>query len=266
MSGFDPGWLTLREPYDAWAREIAGLTPSFAALLPERPRLLDLGCGTGANVRYLLLRLDRIGQRWTTVDIDPVLLKRVPTTFPPWVEGVEKRQADLNDLDALDFAGHDAVVTTALIDLVSEAWLTRLVDRAVAAGKPVFATLTVDGRVSFETPDPDDRFVLHLVDRHMAGDKGFGPALGGRAPTIAEELFVKRGWTVRTAQSDWTLTAEDADLQHALIYGYASAAKDLAPDALGRIAAWADRRHAHLGGLTVGHVDLLAVPGPDHTP
>jgi SAM-dependent methyltransferase len=260
MSGFDPGWLTLREPYDAWAREIAGLTPAFAALLPERPRLLDLGCGTGANVRYLLLRLDRTGQRWTTVDIDPVLLKRVPTSFPPWVEGVEKRQMDLNDVDVLDVAGHDAVVTTALIDLVSEGWMTRLADRIVASRRPFFATLTVDGRVQFETADPDDGFVMGLVDRHMGGDKGFGPSLGGRAPTVAERLFAARGYAVRTATSDWTLTPEDADLQHALIYGYASAAKDLAPDALGRIAAWADRRHAHLCGLTVGHVDLLAVP------
>ncbi|MFN8926513.1 MAG: hypothetical protein ACK5WM_13275, partial [Rhodospirillales bacterium] len=100
MSGFDPGWLTLREPYDAWAREIAGLTPAFAALLPERPRLLDLGCGTGANVRYLLLRLDRNGLRWTSVDIDPVLLTRVATAFPAWVAGVARRRVDLVEVEA----------------------------------------------------------------------------------------------------------------------------------------------------------------------
>jgi hypothetical protein len=43
---FDGDWLDLREPFDAAARD-PGLATRLAAALPARPRILDLGAGTG---------------------------------------------------------------------------------------------------------------------------------------------------------------------------------------------------------------------------
>ncbi len=49
---FDAAWLALREPFDAAARSRA-LAEALIAHLPARPRLLDLGCGTGSLFRWL---------------------------------------------------------------------------------------------------------------------------------------------------------------------------------------------------------------------
>ena len=52
---FDLEWLDLREPFDAFARNEA-LADALVAVLPARPRLLDLGAGTGSLLRWLAPR------------------------------------------------------------------------------------------------------------------------------------------------------------------------------------------------------------------
>ena len=59
METFSADWLALREPADHAARD-AGLTGRAAEWLRSlgRPaRAIDLACGSGSNVRYLLPRL-----------------------------------------------------------------------------------------------------------------------------------------------------------------------------------------------------------------
>jgi len=74
LSGFDPGWLALREPADARARD-RGLAARLAAAFAGREsiRVTDLGCGTGANLRATAPLLPP-RQPWTPVDHDPALL------------------------------------------------------------------------------------------------------------------------------------------------------------------------------------------------
>src|SRR5437667_8120855 len=68
-------WLALREPADAAARS-ASLTRRIATEIEcHRPlRIVDLGAGTGSNVRYLTSRLPR-PQHWLLVDRDTALLE-----------------------------------------------------------------------------------------------------------------------------------------------------------------------------------------------
>ena len=63
---FDLSWLDLREPFDAFARSEA-LAAALLARLPARPRLIDLGAGTGSLLRWLAPRIGR-AQAWTLVD------------------------------------------------------------------------------------------------------------------------------------------------------------------------------------------------------
>src|SRR5262245_8239521 len=65
MAGFSAAWLGLREPADRAARA-AAVTTFVVEALGRRSglRVLDLGAGTGANLRYLAERLSG-NQFWT---------------------------------------------------------------------------------------------------------------------------------------------------------------------------------------------------------
>ena len=69
---FDADWLALREPFDHAARSVA-LARRLADRLPARPRLLDLGAGTGSLFRFLAPIIGR-GQDWILLDADAALL------------------------------------------------------------------------------------------------------------------------------------------------------------------------------------------------
>ena len=65
---FDGDWLDLREPHDAMARN-AALARTLSLALPARPRILDLGAGTGSLLRWLGHWIGR-SQGWILVDAD----------------------------------------------------------------------------------------------------------------------------------------------------------------------------------------------------
>ena len=81
MTEFTADWLALREAVDAASRSMR-LTRAVAAALPRYRAIdiLDLGAGTGANVRYLAGKLP-LPQRWLLVDHDQGLLSRAPELF-----------------------------------------------------------------------------------------------------------------------------------------------------------------------------------------
>ncbi len=290
-SQFTADWLTLREPLDRGARAVA-LTHRLAEMLP-RDRglsLVDLGCGTGANLRTLAPCLP-VPQTWRCIDRDPLLLRELPNRTRPWAEaaGLVQRWEDadetilsldapegfryrveleLRDLAAtvedLDFRGVDVVTCAALMDLVSLEWLAVVAKRAVQAGAVMLAALTITGEVAFLPEDPLDAEMLDLVRRHQRGDKGFGPALGPTAPQVMAGVFEALGYRVDTQPSVWEAGPETVRLQRAVIEDHARAAAALAPDRREMVAAWRDARlmatERGRGRLRVGHIDLLAHP------
>jgi SAM-dependent methyltransferase len=269
MESFSADWLALREPADHAARAHA-LTEALAmhlAAAPPGARALDLAAGSGSNVRYLYPRLPAIAH-WTLVDHDAALLARAWRLLTPVClplgRSFDVRQGDLNDIAALPMEGCALVTASALLDLVSEAWLRAFARRCREAGVAVLCALSYDGRIDCTPPDRDDELVRRLVNQHQRTDKGFGPALGPEAATIAEVCFRAEGFEVRTAPSDWMLDAHHAELQRQLIEGWAGAAREIAPPEAAAIDAWKARRLAavvaNTSRLRVGHVDLVAMP------
>ncbi|MCX7892135.1 MAG: class I SAM-dependent methyltransferase [Burkholderiales bacterium] len=263
MSGFSEQWLALREGADAAARA-AALVPAIRPRDGRTAVVVDLGAGTGANLRWLAPRL-ACPSRWIAVDHDAALLARI--TARPFPEGtaVEPLALDLAQaLDRVPFAQADLVTASALLDLVSEAWLERLAAACAAARVPVLFALTYDGRVAWTPRERGDETVRELVNRHQRGDKGFGPALGPAAAGRAAALFAARGYEVSSAASDWTLGPEEAALQSALVAGWLEAALEVAPAERAALADWAARRRAWIASgasrLAVGHVDLGGLP------
>ncbi len=278
METFDADWLGLREAADRRAR---------APMLPARlcpawrrcgwTRVVDLGSGTGANLRYLAPRLPP-GQRWTLVDHDPRHMDRLRRLEPPpEVETVAAVSRDLAADGLAVVAGQNLVTASALLDLVSESWLAGLVRRCADNACGAYFALTYDGEVQWMTEsaagwriddDPDDGLVRDAVNRHQRSDKGFGPALGPAAAPRAAHLFREAGYDTWLAASGWRLEAADRGLADRLVEGWAAAAAGLRPETAARVGAWALRRRAAVSRgsfrVTVGHCDLLALPRGPH--
>jgi hypothetical protein len=265
MSGFSAEWLSLREPYDARARNAAVLD-AVAAAFRDQPAVavVDLACGAGASLRAIAARLPA-RQSWRLVDNDLGLLARTPALAQPPRLSVAARAVDLaRDLElALD--GHlDLVTCSALLDLVSAPWLERLVVEAAARRLPVYAGLSYDGRATLEPSDPFDSEMVAAVNRHQRRDKGFGPALGPQAAALAVARFKGVGYGVVQGRSDWMLGPGDGAIQASILAGWATAARELGDVPLDRIAAWFTHRRELIADgrarLEVGHIDLFATP------
>jgi SAM-dependent methyltransferase len=276
-STFDADWLTLREPVDHRSRGEGLLTVLQETWVARGwSRVLDLGSGTGSNLRYLSPRLPG-GQRWTLLDHDRTLLARVRPPGPHVEVVPMEGELATEGIEAVDQA--DLVTASALLDLVSEAWLRTLVLRCTAARCGVLLALSYDGSVRWAPTaggDPPewaeaggdalDLLVLEAVNRHQRRDKGTGAALGPDAGARAAALFRESGYRVYTTPSPWRLGPGDTALALALVEGWGDATVEEYPWGEWAIREWQRRRRVALESgevqVTVGHLDVLALP-PD---
>ena len=259
MSGFDLGWLDLREPADLAARD-TGLLRRAADHLDATasPVTVDLGCGSGSTFRALAPRLAR-RPVWRLVDNDPALLAEAGRRAGP-DQAMVKIAADLADLDPSWFDGAALVTASALLDLTSEAWIEALAERLAAAGAGLYAALSYDGEMGWAEPHALDEAVTAAFNAHQRSDKGFGPALGPDAAKTAADRLKAQGFEVSIASSPWRLGPGEAELERQLVAGIAQAAAETAR--VDGVEAWRDFRLGRAGsGCVVGHQDLLALPG-----
>lgn len=301
MTGFDADWLTLREPVDAASRAehlVTFVTAVEGEQHSEPPgaaaawEVVDLGAGTGANLRYLTPRLGG-RQQWLLVDNDPELLDRLVPRMTAWAATGAAELLPAAATVALRGAGFDSraeyalvdlaaglaavpiprgslVTASALLDLVSAEWLEALAQRCAEAGASILMALTYDGRIVCDPVDADDAIVRDLVNQHQRQDKGFGPALGPEAAVNAAALFEALNFDLRSARSDWQLGPEHAALQRALLEGWLGAAREIAPRRANALEAWHRRRLDHVAAgdsrIVVGHLDFAAVPRASAAP
>ncbi|RFF29523.1 class I SAM-dependent methyltransferase [Wenzhouxiangella sediminis] len=277
-SRFDGDWLALREAADHTARSDA-LAGRLAERLARRAplRVLDLGAGTGSNLRWLAPRLPG-PQDWLLLDHDAELLDRAQVLAAPVSRDdrptrVEARCADLAELSPELFEGLDLMTASALFDLVSASWLEQLADCIASAGAAALFALTVDGRRGFVDAagraliDDADRWMVRQFNAHQLRAKGLGRALGPAAASALPEALTAAGLRVFTERADWRLAAgepQNGPLAQALIADWSQAVEEQSPESKAQVAAWRDRRLATLEagriGLYVGHVDVLALP------
>ena len=276
MSGFSPEWLALREPSDHRSRD-GLLAMALADRLQSKPlvRVVDLGCGTGSNIRATYAALGR-EQHWTLVDYDPKLLAAARASLTAWADAATQegdrlvllksgktlvvafRQANLvTDLDAALGRDADLITASALFDLCSADFITRFA-RAVADRRAVFYTVLTYNGVQHWTPrHAHDEVMADAFHAHQKTDKGFGPSAGPDAPKAIAKAFAACGYTVKEAESLWLLSRSDKTLVDALVPGFASAVRETGAVPAAKIDAWLGQpRH----GSEVGHVDTLALP------
>ncbi len=274
MTGFSAGWLALREPYDRAARNrvvLDAVAAAFAAA--SAVTVTDLGSGTGATMRAIAPLLPA-RQRWRLVDNDDALLHQAALAgaeIAPAGARVTTLSADLsfdagaNTARVIEtvLGACDLAATSALLDLVSSAWLDRLVASLVQLSRPFYAALSYDGAVTLSPGVRHDGDIIAAVNRHQRTDKGFGPALGPDAARIAPERLRAAGFTVVDGRSDWVFGEADCAIQMEMLSGWAGAAQDIGVDS-GIVTRWLGERRDHVAAgsskMRVGHVDFFAAP------
>lgn len=265
MSGFSAEWLALRETHDRQARNpvvLDAVAARFKSL--DAVNVVDLACGAGSTIRGLGSHLPA-RQQWDLVDNDRDLLALACGGNYGSDVRLNAVPLDLggNFEAALDRTKH-LITTSALLDLVSETWLGRLVRHLASHALPFYAALTYDGRTDFFPSDPLDEIITSAVNAHQRTDKGFGPALGPSAVSEAASRFEAAGYSVVQGRSDWQIGTADHAMQRALLSGWAQAAREIEALPHGDIDDWLARRNEKVdrgaSAMRVGHVDFFATP------
>jgi SAM-dependent methyltransferase len=286
VSGFSADWLA-REPADRQARAgelVDVLRGSGSRTAPWR--VVDLGAGTGANLRYLAPRLGG-AQEWLLVDSDQALLGAARARLLEWAATLgAPAQMDANriwiaagtfscairtleldiarGLDALALPRGCLVTASALLDLVSQKWLGALADACQDSAASVLFALTYDGRLTLDPAEPDDELARACFNRHQRRDKGFGPALGPEAAAAASAELARRGYALTVAASDWRLDGAARRLQAELIDGWLGAALEIDSDSRPTLERWHARHRQRIDAgrcrVVVGHSDLAGLP------
>ena len=264
-----PEWLALREPADAAARRHDLVEHLRRARRATRRWVIhDLGCGTGAMGRWLSPLLAG-PQHWVLHDRDTDLLNVAATDPPgPAADGaavtVEVRRSDVTELLPADLAGATVITASALLDLLTEIELVRLVSVCTRVGCPVLLTLSVVGRVELAPTDPLDAGVAAGFDAHQRRVTERGRLLGPDAVALAAEEFGRADAKVLVRRSPWRLGAMEAELAAEWFAGWVGAACEQRSELLSETRAYARRRLAQASAgqlaVTVEHADVLILP------
>jgi SAM-dependent methyltransferase len=279
MSGFDASWLALREPADHAARNMEVLA-AVARYFEGRDRLtiVDLGCGTGSNLRGTALHLSARDQTWHLVDADPLLLDAARGALHAWADSTamdgdclkltKGRRSIVVHLVEADLAGDnlvfpalkpDLVSAAALFDLCSEAFVARVVDALAEAKAAFYTALTYDGAATWEPTDKSDAAMVAAFNAHQRQDKGLGAALGPAATDALEKHLRRLGYHSLRGKSPWVMGEDEAALVDALTEGFAKAVSETGDVPSAKISAWLASRRTAVN-CTIGHDDIWAAP------
>ncbi|SER95377.1 Methyltransferase domain-containing protein [Pedococcus cremeus] len=264
-----PDWLALRERADAAARA-PELVEQVRSHLPGRGLVVhDLGCGTGSMARWLAPQLAG-PQHWVMVDRDAELLRVAATSaLGPAADGsavtAERRQRDITRLAPEELRRAGLITASALLDMLTDEELSRLVVSCAAARCPVLITLSVTGHVDLLPCDPFDEVVREAFNGHqrrrlIGGQRLLGPD----AVDAAVDWFHRAGLEVLLRLSPWRLGPDEHQLQTQWFTGWLGAACERSPGLAAQASAYAERRLADAAAgrlrVTVHHQDLLVLP------
>ena len=281
MTGFSAQWLALREPADHRARDralqnkVCEQLANVAHAEQRAVRLIDLGCGSGSNLRALATSLPP-QQHWTLVDYDPLLLAAARAALIDWADQVisdsailtlrknnktieiEFAQVDLaRDIERVLAWPADVITAAAFFDLVAETWLVRFCQ---ALRTTLYTVLTYDGSERWLPAHRADASILKAFHAHQKTDKGFGVAAGPEAATIMQRELIARGFQVALAPSPWQIDQTEAAFIQALATGSAAAVRETGLLSEQDVAQWLAARIS-AQHCAIGHWDILATLG-----
>jgi hypothetical protein len=263
----DPRWLAARAAADTSARAatVDTLLPELINYLIEIRgidgvlEVIDLGAGTGANQRWLAPRLP-FQQRWIHLDHDPAISRSVPQPDDTMI--IDSSVESLSRFLADGSSDHRLVSCSALLDVLTTAQLDTVCKAVIDNQVPALFSLSVTGAQSVSPVDSHDQRLLDAFNRHQRRAGRAGP----EAITLAGDALRAGGFTVRTQETPWQLSASgDSAFVAQLLQERLDAAVALDPGLAVMAEAWFELRRAQLElgvlRIEIGHRDLLALPG-----
>lgn len=286
-TGFSASWLALREPADHAARNNK-LDDQLVNWFKQQDshQVLDMGAGTGSNLRYLMPQLGH-HQHWLLLDNDAALFSRLPALLQAWASrnnakffhdneawGIEHNNfsatiecqvIDLaNQLEMIPSDNVQLITASALLDLTSAQWLDKIATMVSESQCACLFALNYDGKIGWQPELEADAQVSALLNEHQLNDKGFGKAMGPGAGHYFQQALQQLGRCVVAADSHWAIEPESDELQTVIIDGWAPAALEQNGNASDVIANWHLMRKLVISqaesSLTVGHIDVLSLP------
>jgi hypothetical protein len=276
VSEFSPEWLDLREPADLRARsnEVTNAVSARFALRDE-VHVLDLGAGTGANLRATAPLLPN-RQTWKLVDREADLHEAAKTRLIAWADAAEFSGGDMHlhkdgreihvTFTVADLASETKslvdepvhlVTASAFFDLASQEYI-RTLAKAVAERKAAFyAALTYNGQRRWTPHRPADNQMASAFHRHQLRDKGLGNAAGPLAAAHLADQFHLNGYSVIEGDSSWRLERGERMLIEELVRSHAVAVSEIGGVDAKTIVGWVNVSRT---GVIVGHTDMFAVP------
>ena len=133
-------WLSIRETLDRCFRHSL-LAHKFMEHASKTRLIVDLGCGTGTNFRYLSGNSES-NIPWLCIDSDDEVLKLAASKCTG--QRVRFARADLaEDWSSIPLDEEIAITASAFLDLTSEPWLVRFAGHVSRA--PLLISMTSSG-------------------------------------------------------------------------------------------------------------------------
>ena len=221
--------------------------------------IIDLGAGTGANQRWLAPRLGFV-QRWIHLDHDPAISRSLPLPDNTMIIDGSVEPA-LGWLLANHRNGRQLVTCSAVLDVLTTDQIGAVCRAMIENHVPALFSLTVTGTLTIDPADPYDDLFLDAFNDHQRRAGRAGP----EATSLVVNALCAGGFTVRTQETPWRLTASsDWAFVEQLLRERIDAAVAQNPSLASAAPAWFELRRSQFGlgilRVEVGHRDVLALP------
>ncbi len=220
--------------------------------------IIDLGAGTGANQRWLAPRLP-LRQRWIHLDHDPAISRSLP--LPDDTVIIDESVEALGQLLVRPGVDQRLVTCSALLDVLTRNQIYQVCGALINNRTAGLFSLTVTGTFDVSPSHPHDQQLLDAFNDHQRRGDRAGPD----AVSVAVNAMLGGGFTVRTQETPWHLTASnDPAFVEQLLRERLEAAVAQNPSLATTAATWFELRRTQLTdgilGIDLGHLDILALP------
>ena len=282
---FSLTWIKEREFYDKQSRSNL-LTMEIKKDSKNVKKIIDLGCGTGAFLRWCITEKILFDEA-TLIDYDKRLLRSIDISFRRFLEKtnyffkkINPRKylitnpssskfffisfLEQNILNSLNIIKNfDLISLSALSDLLSKNFIRKLFTQS-PKNKYIYFSLCFNGKIKWSPVSEFDKYIVSNFNNHQLQDKGFGNALGKNSLRYIESIAKKKSYVYLKKDSPWKIGSsnkKDLLFQKKYLNMMLNTLKNDGRTQKDILKPWYEKRVKDLkrvsSKLVVGHNDIL---------